>query len=174
MAGVETTNEGEKEEVGEWMATREERRAAYAEKLKDPRWQKRRLQILERDHWNCTACNDESSTLHVHHLFYENDKEPWEVEENALTTLCEECHEFESKERGAVENTLISGFRRSGFLCGDLIDIAGAVAFMPHTHIRDVVSSAIAWAIRTPDVQRDLIERYFLYLSERRARNKTK
>ncbi len=25
----------------------------YAEQLKDPRWQKRRLEILQRDEWRC-------------------------------------------------------------------------------------------------------------------------
>lgn len=42
--------------------------SAYSEKLKNPRWQKKRLEIFERDGWKCRACQDEKSTLHVHHL----------------------------------------------------------------------------------------------------------
>ena len=42
----------------------------YAEKLKDPRWQKKRLEILERDAWVCQKCFDTKSTLHVHHRIY--------------------------------------------------------------------------------------------------------
>lgn len=29
---------------------------SYAEQLKDPRWQKKRLEILNRDEWKCTWC----------------------------------------------------------------------------------------------------------------------
>ena len=66
---------------------------AYSEKLKDPRWQKKRLEILERDSWSCQICGDSESTLHVHHYKYEND--PWEVDNIYLKTLCESCHEME-------------------------------------------------------------------------------
>lgn len=62
----------------------------YPEKLKDPRWQKKRLQIFERDNWTCQKCNDKDSTLHVHHLKYH--KNPWDVSDDFLVTLCHECH----------------------------------------------------------------------------------
>jgi len=72
----------------------------YAEKLRDPRWQKLRLLILERDNWQCTDCLDKTSTLHVHHLDYEKDVEPWDYPEYYLITLCETCHkEYESGKR---------------------------------------------------------------------------
>ena len=64
----------------------------YSEKLRDPRWQKMRLQVLERDDWRCSNCEDESRTLHVHHIYYEAGKEPWEYPIEALTSLCEDCH----------------------------------------------------------------------------------
>jgi hypothetical protein len=67
--------------------------SAYFELLKDPRWQKRRLEILERDGWNCVDCGDGTKTLHVHHRYYEWRLKPWEYEDDALTTLCEPCHE---------------------------------------------------------------------------------
>lgn len=62
----------------------------YAEKLKDPRWQKKRLFILERDDWQCQLCFDTETTLHVHHLSY--DKNPWDVPEENLVAYCEHCH----------------------------------------------------------------------------------
>jgi hypothetical protein len=65
----------------------------YAEKLKDPRWQKKRLKILERDNWTCKICFATDKTLHVHHLFYFRNKEPWEVHDGFLITVCEDCHE---------------------------------------------------------------------------------
>ena len=63
----------------------------YSDKLKDPRWQKKRLQILERDEWACVKCSDMKSTLHIHHSKYNGN--PWESDNKDLFTLCEECHE---------------------------------------------------------------------------------
>jgi hypothetical protein len=37
----------------------------YLEKLKDPRWQKRRLEILQRDNWYCQRCYNDSQTLNI-------------------------------------------------------------------------------------------------------------
>ena len=65
----------------------------YAEKLRDPRWQKKRLEIMERDSFLCRVCFDKDKTLNVHHRYYEKNKAPWDYENEALITLCEECHE---------------------------------------------------------------------------------
>ena len=64
----------------------------YIEKLKDPRWQKLRLKVFERDNFRCQKCHDNQTTLHVHHRYYISKKEPWEYPLEALTTLCHECH----------------------------------------------------------------------------------
>ena len=45
----------------------------YWEKLRDPRWQKKRLEIMERDDFTCVHCQDNASTLNVHHGFYTKD-----------------------------------------------------------------------------------------------------
>jgi len=65
----------------------------YSDKLKDPRWQKLRLKVFDRDNWQCCECGDDCSTLHVHHLTYKHGKEPWEYEESNFKTLCENCHD---------------------------------------------------------------------------------
>ena len=78
---------------------------AYENKLKDPRWQRKRLEILDRDDWACTGCGDESNTLHVHHKRYTKGSEPWEYEGEDLTTLCEECHDYA---HGRREKTVVS------------------------------------------------------------------
>ena len=67
---------------------------AYADLLKDPRWQKKRLQILELDAWRCRHCGDDKNTLHVHHLYYEKGLDPWEYPDSALVTYCENCHKM--------------------------------------------------------------------------------
>jgi glutaredoxin len=62
----------------------------YSEKLKDPRWQRKRLEIFQRDGFKCSYCNDKDSTLHVHHEQYQGN--PWEAPNEALKTACVHCH----------------------------------------------------------------------------------
>lgn len=65
---------------------------SYAEKLKDPRWQKKRLQILNRDGFACVRCTNDKRELHIHHLIYTKGEEPWETDDVFLVTLCDLCH----------------------------------------------------------------------------------
>jgi hypothetical protein len=67
----------------------------YWQKLKDPRWQKKRLEVLSHYDFRCQKCFDAESTLHVHHKEYFKDCEPWEYDLRQLTVLCEACHEEE-------------------------------------------------------------------------------
>ena len=68
------------------------KRKSYNELLRDPRWQKKRLKILERDGWACRRCGDKEEMLNVHHECYEKGKDPCEYSDATLTTLCETCH----------------------------------------------------------------------------------
>jgi hypothetical protein len=105
---------------------------SYSKKLKDPRWQKKRLEILERDRWACRECLDEEKTLHVHHLIYLSGFDPWEIPDGFLLTLCEDCHDqfkgFRDEDGNA--NSLLSdlsafldAFWKSGFHPGDLLHL---------------------------------------------------
>lgn len=99
------------------MTAKDVRRPArtYAEKLKDPRWQRRRLEILQRDDWKCTSCGDGTRTLHVHHHWYEG--EPWDAPSAALTTLCEDCHAEETEWRQESEECLLRLLRAHLNIC---------------------------------------------------------
>jgi 5-methylcytosine-specific restriction endonuclease McrA len=70
---------------------------SYSELLKDPRWQKRRLEIMQRDDFECKHCGNNINTLNVHHKYYIHNRAPWEYSDDVLITLCESCHiEFEA------------------------------------------------------------------------------
>lgn len=56
----------------------------------DPRWQKLRLQVMDRDEWKCVACGDSRATLHVHHKRYCGNI--WDSPPEDLQTLCSGCH----------------------------------------------------------------------------------
>lgn len=64
----------------------------YYEKLKDPRWQKKRLEVMEYREFSCEICGDSESTLNVHHKEYFKDHEPWEYDVKQLACICENCH----------------------------------------------------------------------------------
>lgn len=82
---------------------------SYYEKLRDPRWQQMRLQVMERDKFKCTSCGDHTSTLNVHHRVpYRKNTDPWEYELDELTTLCESCHE-QLSEMVATCNLIVMG-----------------------------------------------------------------
>ena len=63
----------------------------YRELLKDGRWQRKRLEVMQRDHFKCTCCGT-TSDLNVHHLRYIDGHKPWEYNNDDLITLCGKCH----------------------------------------------------------------------------------
>lgn len=67
-------------------------RKTYREMLLDPRWQRKRLKILEAAEWKCSVCGAADRTLHVHHLDYWPGCAPWQYPDHWLAALCEGCH----------------------------------------------------------------------------------
>jgi len=120
----------------------------YLEKLKDPRWQKKRLKILERDGWTCKYCGSTHKTLHVHHLFYTKNPDPWEIDPGFLLTLCEDCHsndKDEDEDLSPVESclgeiaTLLESIWKSGYNIPDILEIAYAISKTNKPKTRDLI-----------------------------------
>lgn len=96
----------------------------YIELLKDPRWQKKRLELFKLDGFQCRDCGSKDNTLHVHHLYYEKGKNPWEYDFDVLITLCERCHERAPKinwQRAFLDLNLCEA---------ELLDVACMFAFI--------------------------------------------
>lgn len=81
----------------------------YADALADPRWHRRRLQILERDNSTCCRCGyapgdpfEPQLKMHVHHLRYFRGRLPWEYRDCDLETLCALCHQLDHCKHGSV------------------------------------------------------------------------
>ena len=64
----------------------------YAEKLRDPRWQRKRLEVFERDGFACQATGYTDQPLCVHHMRYHG--EPWQAPNEELETLCMDVHQL--------------------------------------------------------------------------------
>lgn len=92
----------------------------YGEQLKDPRWQRKRLDIMNRDKFTCQLCGKKSDTLNVHHLWY--GKTPWDVPNNLLITLCETCHVKEECVPQKL-NQVFKYFSEFGVLKSDMIEL---------------------------------------------------
>ncbi|MFL4436870.1 HNH endonuclease [Acinetobacter baumannii] len=80
---------------------------SYYELLKHPKWQRKRLEILQMWNFSCSKCESTENTLHVHHKHYVKGRKPWEYSANELTVLCESCHKSEHEAKDIL-NMLIS------------------------------------------------------------------
>lgn len=78
----------------------------YAEKLKDPRWQKRRLEVFNRAEFACEYCGIKTATLNVHHRIYRKGVSPWDYADDELQSLCETCHKCAEEDRSHVNETM--------------------------------------------------------------------
>ena len=99
--------------------------SAYSDKLKDPRWQKKRLRILKRDKWTCKICGSKDKTLCVHHLAYDRNKEPWETNNKYLITLCDQCHESEPETKSQILDSIVYMLKQH--LSSDLKILEGVI-----------------------------------------------
>ena len=81
----------------------------YTDQFKDPRWQKKRLKIMERDNYTCCICRNNKKPLNVHHGYYEKGKKAWEYEDKSLWTLCEDCHKETHEKLSSIYKLLGCG-----------------------------------------------------------------
>ena len=63
----------------------------YIEQLQDPRWQKVRLSVMNRDNFTCRMCGDKNTTLNIHHKEYYRGF-AWDTPQEHLITVCKHCH----------------------------------------------------------------------------------
>lgn len=95
----------------------------YAEKLKDPRWQRRRLEVFNRDNFTCIYCGEKTKELQVHHVLYLSSRDPWEYDENHLVTACIDCHASETMLRNE-DATLIGMMNMAAIRRRDMYSLA--------------------------------------------------
>jgi len=113
--------------------------SAYSELLKDPRWQRKRLEILSAADFTCEDCGDKEKTLHVHHKIYKRGAKPWEYQDYDLQCLCADCHE-RTTAIGKRFDSVLSDFKSA---CGsyEMLWVIGAM------------QACIGMSHPTPDVE---------------------
>lgn len=97
------------------------RASAYYELLRHPKWQRKRLEILERDGFACLECGEENKTIQVHHSYYESNLKPWEYPSDSLHSLCEDCHKQAQR--------LMLDLRRQFGRIGPISDVARLLGY---------------------------------------------
>ena len=68
---------------------------SYKEQLLDPKWEKKRSIIINRDHHKCQICGNhgnKNNPIVVHHRYYQFGVLAWEYNNDVLITLCAKCH----------------------------------------------------------------------------------
>ena len=138
----------------------------YSEKLRDPRWQKKRLEIMQRDSWECQRCGDAETTLNVHHYCYENGKEPWDYDSSLLVTLCEICHKDETENRPNEEKLLLRALKERGFSYSDVNDLACCFATLDMKYPPHVIMGALSWLMRSKEFWNKMIDDNFKHCNQ--------
>lgn len=96
----------------------------YLEQLQHPKWQRRRLEMLDGAGYECTQCGDTETQLHVHHRRYVKGRMAWEYENWELAVLCKNCHDREHASRDNLTALLAQCDE------GDVLQVCGYVAGM--------------------------------------------
>jgi hypothetical protein len=79
---------------------------SFAEQIKPPNWQRRRLEIMESAAFCCQNCGTDQVTLNVHHKQYVKGRMYWEYADTELEFLCEDCHQREHAAQDALRTLL--------------------------------------------------------------------
>lgn len=96
----------------------------YVSKLKDPRWQKVRLDVFTRDDWACRICGTKNKTLHAHHTVYHPYAEsPWDYDIETIVTLCCDCHADDHCDLKASQANLLIELAKRGIWSSYHLDL---------------------------------------------------
>ena len=94
----------------------------YAQQIKHPSWQKKRLDVLEQNEFKCQECGASEEELHVHHPVYRRGAMIWQYETEELQCLCHKCH----KESHAIDEQLKQAL--------SVLDRCNRLAVLGYTH----------------------------------------
>lgn len=89
--------------------------SSYSDALQDPRWQKRRLEILSAADWACEDCGRKDRAFDIHHNFYIRAfrNQPWRYENDLVMALCKPCHKFRQDFEEALFIAIARRLRRT-------------------------------------------------------------
>jgi len=153
-----------------------EAKIPYWQKLLDPRWQKKRLEVLNRDKFECVLCEDGTATLHVHHEYYISGRQPWDYPLSAYKTLCSSCHKLTKDcatdpESWELDKALIEEGVKSlpCQLIGGLCEVYAYAEFrtgIPPGQIFGLIHHALSSSLITPEMMAHWRKDYDAFCAE--------
>ena len=97
----------------------------YSKYLSDPRWRKKRQEVLEQHNFQCDSCKAKKN-LQIHHKEYLPNRMPWDYSQSYYKVLCEKCH--------AMEHGL-AYMEKKCKVCGISISISYEYCFSCHKNL---------------------------------------
>ncbi|MGE4043351.1 MAG: HNH endonuclease [Acetobacteraceae bacterium] len=140
--------------------------SSYSELLRDPRWQRKRLEIMKRDNFTCQKCGHDDKPLNVHHCYYSladdgQKRMPWDYESSSLVTLCEDCYFEETEYARDQKKYLIDALSRKGLMREGFNEIASGIDACPLQNFDEFTISAIAWTLSNPELLSEISNRFY-------------
>lgn len=79
----------------------------WAVQYRNPKWQKKRLEVMQANEFSCQVCGDKDETLNVHHKAYIKGRKVWEYDAEQLECLCETCHKTVHEQKEKLDALLL-------------------------------------------------------------------
>lgn len=136
----------------------------YSDKLKDPRWDEKRKEILARDDFKCQLCRSKNTELHVHHKYY-LDVEPWEHPDNCLISLCADCHDEEHAKLTELDNHILNAFRQS-FMADDISKIMLGFMSIKPDHVPGMSAEMLCWFLSNREAMDIGLRMHFMVMEK--------
>ena len=148
-------------------------KTAYQRKLAHPEWQRKRLEVMERDNFTCQFCFSTDEELHVHHIYYLSNHQPWEYPLDAYKTFCHQCHQEEEEYLKEKRFTVFDDLRRLGLDSGGMNMVLSHLGIVKENGF-DVEKSVffLSWYTETTQEERDSIEVIMAKVRERWHKNR--
>jgi hypothetical protein len=81
----------------------------YKDQLQNNNWKKKSKEIRLRDNNQCQECG-KTTTLQVHHKYYDFSKLAWEYPDDCYITLCNDCHADKHPEHPKLKKKVINRY----------------------------------------------------------------
>jgi|SRR5690554_139575 len=124
--------------LSDLLIVKEIREIYYGDLLQCFEWKSKRLNILLRDRFECQKCKKKDIGNHVHHTYYLQHELPWDINDQALETLCYYCHKNVHEESTIpvykIENHIFIEVARENPKCSR----CGGTGYLPHfSHVQN-------------------------------------
>ena len=115
----------------------------YSNLLKNPKWQKKRLEVLEAMGFKCENCGKDDQELQVHHRIYSANLKPWEHDIKTMAVWCENCHKSYHQNKDYILKNLSYASPRGLYVLGLFLQECHRIGINPGMMLDGIAKSLI-------------------------------